>query len=165
MFSEKGKDACDSTYNLRTKNALISPSEQEYDLLLENLKKLIDECRGETIYEIGTGLSDDSGLENDEYSSSLATLESLATTLNADCVELRKQKTENGFVGKYLIRQRLDITDFMEVRVAVVGNVDAGKSTLLGVLTHGELDNGRGFARQRLFRHKVNFVLFLLLLY
>jgi GTPase len=36
----------------------------------------------------------------------------------------------------------------------VVGNVDAGKSTLLGVLTHGELDNGRGLARQRLFRHK-----------
>ena len=39
-------------------------------------------------------------------------------------------------------------------RVAVVGNVDAGKSTLLGVLTHGDLDNGRGVARQRLFRHK-----------
>ena len=38
--------------------------------------------------------------------------------------------------------------------MAVVGNVDAGKSTLLGVLTHGELDNGRGMARQRLFRHK-----------
>lgn len=35
-----------------------------------------------------------------------------------------------------------------------MGNVDAGKSTLLGVLTHGELDNGRGTARQRLFRHK-----------
>ena len=31
-------------------------------------------------------------------------------------------------------------------RVAVVGNVDAGKSTLLGVLTHGELVNGRGHA-------------------
>ena len=29
-----------------------------------------------------------------------------------------------------------------------------GKSTLLGVLTHGELDNGRGFARTKLFRHK-----------
>ena len=39
-------------------------------------------------------------------------------------------------------------------RVAVVGNVDAGKSTLLGVLTHGGLDNGRGLARQKLFRHK-----------
>ena len=32
--------------------------------------------------------------------------------------------------------------------------MDAGKSTLLGVLTHGELDNGRGVARQKLFRHK-----------
>lgn len=38
--------------------------------------------------------------------------------------------------------------------MAVVGNVDAGKSTLLGVLTHGDLDNGRGLARQKLFRHK-----------
>lgn len=46
------------------------------------------------------------------------------------------------------------ILDFLEIRVAVVGNVDAGKSTLLGVLTHGELDNGRGQARQKLFRHK-----------
>jgi GTPase len=36
----------------------------------------------------------------------------------------------------------------------VVGNVDAGKSTLLGVLTHGELDNGRGLSRQKLFRHQ-----------
>ena len=36
----------------------------------------------------------------------------------------------------------------------MVGNVDAGKSTLLGVLTHGELDNGRGLARMKLFRHK-----------
>lgn len=27
------------------------------------------------------------------------------------------------------------------------------RSTLLGVLTHGELDNGRGKSRQRLFRH------------
>lgn len=42
--------------------------------------------------------------------------------------------------------------DFIEVRVAVVGNVDAGKSTLLGVLTHDELDNGRGHARLKLFR-------------
>ena len=31
--------------------------------------------------------------------------------------------------------------------------MDAGKSTLLGVLTQGELDNGRGKARLNLFRH------------
>ena len=35
----------------------------------------------------------------------------------------------------------------------MLGNVDAGKSTLCGVLTHGELDNGAGKARLNLFRH------------
>lgn len=41
-----------------------------------------------------------------------------------------------------------------EVRCAVVGNVDSGKSTTLGVLTRGALDDGRGRARVVLFRHK-----------
>ena len=41
----------------------------------------------------------------------------------------------------------------LDLRVAVLGNVDSGKSTLLGVLTQGELDNGRGRARLNLFRH------------
>lgn len=42
---------------------------------------------------------------------------------------------------------------FLDLRLAVLGNMDAGKSTLLGVLTQGELDNGRGKARLNLFRH------------
>ena len=41
----------------------------------------------------------------------------------------------------------------IEVRVAVMGSADAGKSTLLGVLTQGQLDNGRGRARLNMFRH------------
>lgn len=36
----------------------------------------------------------------------------------------------------------------------VEGIVDAGKSTLLGVLTKGTLDDGRGKSRVNLFRHK-----------
>lgn len=39
------------------------------------------------------------------------------------------------------------------MRVAVLGGADAGKSTLLGVLTQGELDNGKGTARLNMFRH------------
>uniref|UniRef100_A0A5K3ESD2 Tr-type G domain-containing protein n=1 Tax=Mesocestoides corti TaxID=53468 RepID=A0A5K3ESD2_MESCO len=57
-------------------------------------------------------------------------------------------------VKDFLLRQVIGDRDFIDIRVAVVGNVDAGKSTMLGVLTHGELDNGRGLARQHLFRHK-----------
>jgi hypothetical protein len=45
------------------------------------------------------------------------------------------------------------LPQFIDLRLAVLGNVDAGKSTILGVLTHGELDNGRGRARLNLFRH------------
>ena len=44
----------------------------------------------------------------------------------------------------------------LDLRVAVVGNVDAGKSTLVGVLTGplSFLDDGRGLARSRVLRHK-----------
>lgn len=34
-----------------------------------------------------------------------------------------------------------------DLRIAVIGNVDSGKSTLVGVLTKGLLDDGRGAAR------------------
>lgn len=37
---------------------------------------------------------------------------------------------------------------FLEIRVALVGGPDAGKSTLLGRLAHGIADNGRGKARK-----------------
>ncbi|KAK9448467.1 P-loop containing nucleoside triphosphate hydrolase protein [Limtongia smithiae] len=57
--------------------------------------------------------------------------------------------------GSVLIRERaVTVSDLLEIRVAVVGNVDAGKSTLLGVLTKGGLDDGRGKARVNLFRYK-----------
>lgn len=33
------------------------------------------------------------------------------------------------------------------IKLSVVGNVDSGKSTLVGVLSKGENDDGRGAAR------------------
>ena len=62
-------------------------------------------------------------------------------------------KGEKRTVAEMLIRKVPDDQQFLDVRVAVVGPMDAGKSTLLGVLTQGELDNGRGRARLNLFRH------------
>lgn len=41
-----------------------------------------------------------------------------------------------------------------ELRVAVIGNVDAGKSTMLAVLSRGGLDDGRGRARLHCARHR-----------
>lgn len=58
----------------------------------------------------------DNGLDQEEYAASLATLQSLATTLDADCVELRQRKSEKGMTGQYLVRRRVDQADFMEIR-------------------------------------------------
>ena len=41
-----------------------------------------------------------------------------------------------------------------DIRVAMIGNVDSGKSTLIGVLCSGNLDDGRGLARSKVFTHK-----------
>jgi GTPase len=39
------------------------------------------------------------------------------------------------------------------VKIAFIGNVDSGKSTLVGVLTKGMFDDGRGSARLRVFNY------------
>ena len=63
------------------------------------------------------------------------------------------QSKERKLVSEVLVRKVPDDQQFLDLRLAVVGPMDAGKSTLLGVLTQGELDNGRGRARLNLFRH------------
>ena len=40
-----------------------------------------------------------------------------------------------------------------EVRIGVVGNVDAGKSTLISVLKNNNLDDGRGLMRKKILLH------------
>ncbi|XP_003972329.1 GTP-binding protein 1-like isoform X1 [Takifugu rubripes] len=158
----EGFEGCDGTngesadhLDLSSKLVLVSPTAKQYDLLLQHLRERIDEGCGETIYVIGTASDGgDSGLDDKDMEASIATVRSLCEQIDADLIWLRERTDTGGKIQDYLIRQRVGEQDFLEVRVAVVGNVDAGKSTLLGVLTHGELDNGRGFARQKLFRHK-----------
>merc|ERR1712151_116428 len=79
-------------------------------------------------------------------------LQKIAASQNLTFQELRRN-TDKSTVD-IMLRKDSTEKDFIEVRVAVIGNVDAGKSTVLGVLTHAELDNGRGYARQKLFRHR-----------
>ena len=41
-----------------------------------------------------------------------------------------------------------------EIRIGMIGNVDAGKSTTVSVLSSGILDDGRGRARESVLQHK-----------
>lgn len=55
-------------------------------------------------------------MKADEYDASVATLQSLSATLEADCVLLRQTKVDCGLTGQYLVRKRLDQQDFLEIR-------------------------------------------------
>ncbi|KAJ9123882.1 hypothetical protein QFC22_000670 [Naganishia vaughanmartiniae] len=84
-------------------------------------------------------------------------LEANVKAVNAELSELyvSEDPATKGMYGCWMIRwMPKSVEEIVEVRVAVVGNVDAGKSTMLGVLTRGSLDDGRGKARVALFRHK-----------
>ncbi|KAM9434096.1 GTP-binding protein 1 isoform 2-T3 [Clarias gariepinus] len=152
---EDGETLNGEAGDFSSKLALVSPNGEQYDSLLRQLRERMDEGCGETIYVVGVGSDGgEYGLDESDMEASVATVQSLCEQIEADLILLRERAESGGQVRDYLIRRRVGEADFLEVRVAVVGNVDAGKSTLLGVLTHGELDNGRGFARQKLFRHK-----------
>ncbi|KAK0553150.1 hypothetical protein OC846_002638 [Tilletia horrida] len=77
-------------------------------------------------------------------------------TESSDATAAATSKEPVSYQSGYIqVRKNPDsVANLIESRVAVIGNVDAGKSTLLGVLTKGGLDDGRGRARVHCFRHK-----------
>ena len=104
----------------------------------------------------------------DEMESIQARLTQLAAAVQCDStlVHTQDHPSKGGAEGKgsvegllttySLVRKRPCCDHHLDLRVAVVGNVDAGKSTLVGVLTGpvSFLDDGRGLARSRVLRHK-----------
>lgn len=62
--------------------------------------------------------TDGRGLTEDEYSASVATLQSLVSGERISCVELRRWDCGTGLTGQYLLRTELDHNDFMEIRWA-----------------------------------------------
>ena len=50
--------------------------------------------------------------------------------------------------------QNTELIEGDHLKIAVIGNVDSGKSTLVGVLTKGIFDDGRGSARARVFNYR-----------
>ncbi|XP_052354556.1 GTP-binding protein 2-like isoform X1 [Oncorhynchus keta] len=145
--------------NIEYKLKLIDPTQYRFEHLATQMKWRLQEGRGEAVYQIGV---DDNGmlvgLSEEDLRSSLKTLGRMAEKVGADITILREREVDHDAdiprkIAEVLIRKVPDDQQFLDLRVAVLGNVDSGKSTLLGVLTQGELDNGRGRARLNLFRH------------
>jgi len=140
--------------NIEYKLKLIEPNATRFEHLVTQMKFRLQEGQGEAIYEIG--VEDNGypkGLSEKELTNSMKTLKKMAKELNADITLIRERQGDIGKVAEVLVRRHAD-EEYLEIRIAVAGNVDSGKSTLVGVLTRGPLDNGRGLARVNVFRHK-----------
>ncbi|XP_030627801.1 GTP-binding protein 2 [Chanos chanos] len=145
--------------NIEYKLKLVNPTQYRFEHLATQMKWRLQEGRGEAVYQIG--VEDNGllvGLSEEDMRASLKTLQRMAERVGADITVLREREVDYDSdiprkIAEVLVRKVPDDQQFLDLRVAVLGNVDSGKSTLLGVLTQGELDNGRGRARLNLFRH------------
>ncbi|VDM35071.1 unnamed protein product [Hydatigera taeniaeformis] len=136
----------------------------------------LNEGGGQAIYRLGV---DDNGavtgLTAKEMSASLLTLCKMSQRLGV-CIRILRECTISDVSDSADFRQKSSASGSLispqrkaielhakwklsinqgvpDLRVAMLGSVDVGKSTLLGVLTDGEMDDGRGRARLNLFRH------------
>jgi len=157
----------DSTPPVKLRELLLSPNND-----VDALQKLADiveerllEGHGEAVFDIGfENNGEGMKLSRDEWDAAYKRLAEAGKKLRADAQllltknvggELDGTPTKDGCSGKVMIRRVPGtVEEVIETRIAVVGNVDAGKSSLLGVLVKGDLDDGRGKARINLFRHK-----------
>lgn len=129
---------------------VLQKEEALEELTAEALKKRVFDGQGEGFWVI---VADKENFQ--------AQLELLRTTAKSiDCgifavsepKELVKDK-ETKTAQEFIVRKAIGL-HHMEMRLAMCGNVDSGKSTLTSVLTRGARDDGRGLARAHVFNHK-----------
>jgi len=164
-------DLEDSAPRIPLKQLLLASDDASIQKLEKVVVERLEEGFGEAVFELGFEDSGESmDLTIEEWNVAYSRLDETAHRIRANC-QLLMTKHVGGNVeapsvadnpgkikgcsGKVLVRQQPGvIEDVIETRIAVVGNVDAGKSSMLGVLVKGDLDDGRGKARVNLFRHK-----------
>ncbi|KAI8431522.1 hypothetical protein MSG28_016024 [Choristoneura fumiferana] len=141
--------------NVEYKLQLVSPCERRFQHLVTQLKWRLRSGGGSAVYLVGVrDCGALRGLRPRALRGSLHTLRRMALALRAQLAHVTARRVRpQRAVAEVYIRQLADTQQSVELRVAVMGANEAGKSTLIGVLTQGELDNGRGSARLNMFRH------------
>ncbi|KAF1927792.1 GTP-binding protein 1 [Didymella exigua CBS 183.55] len=158
----------DAKPHVRLRTLLTGPAEENVAALGEHVAERLAEGHGEVLFDVGL---EDTGESMEfaraDWDAALERIGAVGELIQADYKVLMTRNVggdvevgprdakDTGLSGKLIVRHRPhDVDEVIETRIAVVGNVDAGKSTMLGVLVKGGLDDGRGKARVNLFRHK-----------
>ena len=130
-------------------------NQERIEELASQMRYRLFEGNGEAIYYIG--VTDDGiplGLESTKLKMSLQVLKKVADIAGARTRILREAQGEEGTIAEiFVVREKNPNEIPNDIRIASTGNVDAGKSTLIGVLLRGELDDGRGAARSNVVRY------------
>ena len=151
--------------NTEYKRSLLGKSKDRINGLETQMRYRMEEGKGQCTYIIG--IEDDGtpyGLTEDEYKETKTLLEkiakrndySLRLLTSSKCKRRSEGKTTQGGVYEFLVREN-NTVDYEEIKIATGGNVDSGKSSTIGVLISGQLDDGRGGARSRVltFKHEL----------
>lgn len=136
---------------------LTNVTKTRFNHLVTQMKFRVTEGGGECLYELG--VEDDGfprGLPPDELSESLTTIRRMADSLgfSTEVVVERTVCEQPVPLRCAEVRVRRFVTSVPMVRVAMLGDSGTGKSTIVGVLAEGLLDDGCGSARQCVFNHK-----------
>ena len=141
--------------NVEYKRHLNDKNENRIDNLATQMKFRVNEGGGEALYYIG--VEDDgklSGITQDEFNETNDNLKKIAEKNDYSLTLLSSKPVDkNKSVYEFFVRD-ISNPNYIDVKICVAGNVDSGKSTLLGVLTNGKLDDGRGSTRLSVFNHK-----------
>ena len=78
----------------------------------------------------------------------------MAACLKAEIVLLKMKKGWKGKYARLMVRQGQKEGIKLDIRIMLLGDFESGKSTLIGVLTSGKNDNGKGLARMKVLSHK-----------
>lgn len=114
--------------------------------LASQMKYRLNLGQGKAIYIIG--VKDDGslkGIPREKMKESLEVLEEIAREVDLHITEKEFFQGERGIICRAVVeRRRLEKEHLL---IATAGHVDHGKSTLVGTLISGELDDGRGKTR------------------
>lgn len=140
--------------NIEYKFKLIGLDEEKFNKRITQMRYRLNEGNGEALYYIG--VMDDGtlvGLEEEEYQKSVETLKLIADSIDCNILLLNQTTTNNKIIGCYHIREN-DNTNYIDLKIGVIGNVDSSKSSTIGCLIRGIMDDGRGKARAHVFNYK-----------
>ncbi len=140
--------------NIEYKTKLINKDNKKIEQIATQMRFRLNESpKKETIYFLGVkDKGEIVGVSDDEYKDSLETILKAAEINNYSVKELEKKYISDGiYMYKFIIREKN--SSYTTIKICTLGNVDAGKSSLLSVLTKGNLDNGKGLARLSVFNY------------